>query len=210
MSLDPPDQVTVSQDLDTLRITFPARTEKTLVHGPEPERPATNNPLVILSILLVYPAIIATFIATLSWSTTVEIMTQLPQWINLMHILIIGIIIAMAARAGGDPPSEAAPLRTTKRSLPAATVELRPHHLVIRSSAPAKSIPLGDIDTVTIDKAGARIRVQGHMHYLLPDRTDTERAWLAELLGAAVQARRAGRVDANEARAQLEKLLQRT
>lgn len=210
MSLDPPDKVTVSQDLDTLRITFPARTVKTLVHGPEPELPATNNPLVILSILLVYPAVIATFIVSLSWSTTVEIMTQFPQWMYLIHILIIGIIIAMAARAGGEPPKEQAPLQTTKQSLPAATVELRPHHLVIRSSAPETSIPIGDIDTVTIDKAGARIRVQGHMHYLLADRTDTERAWLAELIKTAVQVRKAGTVDSDEARAQLEKLLQRT
>ena len=215
MSLAPPAEVTVSQDLDTLRITFPARTEKTQVPGSPPEPTAANTPLKILSILLIYPALLGTFAIMLSWSSTMEIFAQLPLWVHLMHVAIIGSIIAMAIHAmtiheSGSPQEDEEPLRTVRRSLRAATVELRPHHLVIRSRASTQTIPLADIDTVTVDKAGARIRVQGRMHYLLSERTDTERAWLAELLRAAVQTRQAGTVNSDAERARLETLLQRT
>ena len=209
MSLSPPAEVTVSQDLDTLRITFPARTEKTEVPGP-PAEPAANTPLKILSILLVYPALLVTFAITLSWASTMEIFAMMPVWIHLMNFSIIVSIIALAIHASIAPREGEETLQTVRQSLPAATVELRPHHLLIRSRASTETIPLADIDTVTVDKAGARIRVQDRMHYLLPERTETERAWLAELLRAAVQTRQAGTVNSDAERARLETLLQRT
>ena len=213
MSLPPPADATISQDLDTLRIALPARKETSQV----PVQPAENtilttSPWRVLAALLIYPSILASMVYLLSWSTVVEILTRLPLWLYLMNIATITMIIAAAVHVSRTPHAGEgeAPLQTVSRTLPAAAVELRPHHLTIRSRSSTETIPLGDIDAVTVDKAGARLRVQGRMRYLLPERTDTERAWLAELVQAAVQTRQAGTVNSDAARVQLQKLLKQT
>ena len=169
-----------------------------------------STPQQILSVLLVYPGIFAVCVVMLSWSTTMDILMLIPGWIILMFVVNVCCIIAAAFRSGRVRGEDGAPLQVVKRSLPAATVTLRTHHLVIRCGATEESILLGDIDRVTNDKAGARIRVQGRMRYLLPDRADAERAWLAELLRSVVQTRKSGGLNSDVERAKLEKLLQRT
>lgn len=80
---------------------------------------------------------------------------------------------------------------------PAAQVRLEHHQLTLTVEGRDPTVVrLDDIELVTVDSAGARMRVCGQTVPLLPARSVAERAWLGAVLADVVERRAAGTDDA--------------
>lgn len=188
-----PRGVELTHDLGTLRITFPGGVS--LKQTPVPQ-----------SGWRIFAALFAVFSPLALWSA-VGMIASIGGWaavLDRMWFVLLAVFLTCTNCGLGLHIMQS---RTV--SIEAATqtrVELRPHSLWISS----EEILLEHIEKVTVDKAGARMRVEGRNRYLLPSRSDEERAWLAGLIREAITRRGAAEPTSDDARARLEALLQRT
>lgn len=187
-----PHGVTVKQTIDQILVTFPATTRTQ--HAP--------------------------------WRT------QFRRWLGARFVFepvnvffyVISVVAMFAAGAAHMPPlmlglalagmaliwfveKGARRDATRRQSVAAASVQLSAHRLCVDARDGSLDVALDQIEKVTVDAAGARLRVDGEARYLIPSRSEAERAWLGALLQDAVQTR-AQRSQAAEAdRRQLQEML---
>ena len=198
MKTPPPEGVEVSRSLDQLHLVFPRRREVTVI----PQMYSEGWPwLKKLPLLNIVPLLGAWYALAVLFFWKISG----PPAMNLLVLLMVAAMtVVMALSHFKGTPEDSMPQKKMT-ILPYAEVTLTPHLLRIKSGGKTIEFFTETIEKVTNDRAGARIRSGGRIHYLLPDRSSEERAWLAEVLSERVW--RAPSVDSQAERAQLEALL---
>lgn len=193
MDVPPPRGVTVEQTFDRLRITLPATTRTRLA----PQRARLRRLMGVRFVFTPTLAVIyAAFVVFALASPKLSGMS-IPMWLGFL------VIMALILFTEEGSPQDV----TQQQAVAAATVELSAHRLVIDARGEAMDLALDQIEKVTVDAAGARLRVGGVSRYLLPSRPAAERAWLGALLKDAVQQRAQRSQGAEAERRQLQAML---
>lgn len=193
LNLQPaPQGVTIEQTLERLQIAFPATARAQRV----PQR-ASGWRLLGFRLALEPYRVITYFI--IIGSMLVSELAELPGWMTLSILVFIALIVF----TDEGPPREV----TRRQSVAKATVELSAHRLVIDARDGSMDLALDQIEKVTVDAAGARLRVAGEVRYLLPSRMAAEREWLGALLQDAVKKRAQHSQTAEADRLQLQAML---
>lgn len=188
MSLPQPEGVEVTQTLDGVQLVFSAR--NTVPTGVSRFfRQLWRRPL-LNALLIGGFGLMAYVILTIDGSAFL--------W---AFVVMMGVLLYTAIVAQGDAEAR------QEASVPEAHATLSAHRLCLTDSHGTLDVSLDQIEKVTVDAAGARIRVDGRAHYLLPDRPAADRVWIAAQIAAAVERRKAQSVPAGAERAQLERLL---
>ena len=117
-------------------------------------------------------------------------------------VLAVCALLALGAVAAANLSEVDLHVRAVQH-LPAATISIRTHSLVID----AQELSLDTIEQVTVDRAGARMRVSGQIIHLIPERSEAERAWLGALLAEVVARRQRATRESSSDKAALEQII---
>ncbi|MFT5683571.1 MAG: hypothetical protein ACI8RZ_004503 [Myxococcota bacterium] len=193
-----PEGIELTRDLGTLRITFPGGMSLSQTPVPQSGGRIFAALVAIASPIGLWSAV--GMLANMGGSAAVLARPWFLVFSVVATVVNIGVGLFI--------------LKAQKLSVKTAAhtqVELRPHSLWIHSDGHAENILLERIEKVTTDAAGARMWVDGRNRYLLPDRSEAERTWLAGLIREAITTRQhVSPAEADQERARLEALLQRT
>jgi len=187
-----PAGATVAQTMEKLRITLPARAgvRQFSPGGSVEHRFSMLAKQLIIFVPIVGLVFIFAMITMISPRNLDALVWTLPVFVAMFVALYQSIRDKRAAL------DQVLPYTTV--DVPGATVEVSAHRLRIQAPGESLDVSLDQIEKVTVDTAGARLRVDGAVRYLLPQRTDDERAWVGGLLKEAV-ARRKRQSDSAEA-----------
>lgn len=189
MRTPPPEGIKVSRSLDQLHLVFPRRRAVTVI---PPQMYSERWPwLKKLPLLNSLPLLGAWYALAVLFFWKIPG----PPAMNLLALLMVAAMtVVMALSHFKGTPEDSNPQKKMT-ILPYAEVTLTPHLLRIKSGGKTIEFFTETIEKVTNDRAGARIRSGGRIHYLLPERSSEERAW------------RAPSTDSHVERARLESLL---
>lgn len=175
-----PVTVKVKTSLDRVTIHFPA---KNRFEGPR--IPLHQAPLQTRRL----PSLVIFSTALL---LMLPLMLTLVSWPSA-ELLAMGFSLLIAVVATGIVNLTDTGLTVRSQQLhSAATVTLQAHQLTLHQDRSEHTFQLDRIEHVSVDRSGARLRIDGEIVPLLAGRTATEQAWLGQLTLAVWRRRKRG------------------